>query len=133
MEFKIRDQDMHIEMENDAPVAFFHFSDYGDIDTMREFAQNIDVGTKENFLTVGVPIANIVDFTLDCVRLGFPYKDELVAVSTEARPLLESVKAALLEAIAKIDAVQYVEEDQYLNRMVEQDVQSLIGVNSDAP
>lgn len=115
MDFHIRDNAPIIDLEDGVPVVQFWFSDCCDIDVMREFASSIDASEKEATLDVGIPIANIADYTIDGMRLGF-FNDwtstDPVRVMEEDRAKLTAIRAALLEAVAKIDRIEYVPNDQ---------------------
>jgi hypothetical protein len=119
MDFHIRDNEPLIDLEQGVPTLNFWFSDLSHdrvkLDTLMNFAKNVGVGDKEVTLDVGVPIANIVDYTIEGARLGFFNswaEDDPVRVSDEDRPKLDAIKAALLEAVAKIDRIEYVPAEQ---------------------
>lgn len=106
MYIEMHDKSPEITIEDGAPVLSFYFTDIGPLDEkMQEFVENVDVGDGETAISVGVPLSEIVDQTIEDYRLT-NYPDRVV-VSDDNRALFEAIKFSLTAALAKIDLLEY--------------------------
>lgn len=108
---KISDDNHSIEMREGVPELSFFFSDAGPLP--QQFYAFIDELLNEQHygecvLEVAAPLSNVVDGYIDNNR--YTAHSDRVVFSSEQRDDVAAIRAALMAAVSKLDAIDYIDE-----------------------
>lgn len=114
-DYVIQTVDPVIEFKDGQAVLSFFFSNalFGDSDGLPDilaFAEKVATSDEEATLTVKIGFENIIDGTLDGMRVpGHPQGE--IHMSEDSREEVDRLKAAFLKVVEKIDQIKFDSEE----------------------